>query len=318
MQAADLGRRGRSIAAISVLLVLASRASAQPAAAEALFDDGTKLLAAGKYAEACNAFEASNNMDPRAGTLIYLGQCREALHQVASAWTAYKDALARAKDPVKRDLATAKVAELEPKLSFLTIKVGDAKVDGLAITRNGKTIDPLVWDRALPVDGGDYTIAASAPDHKPWQQAISVPAEQGHVEVAVPKLVEIPKPKPITVTKDEPPPGPWTFNRQIAVGLGGVAIAAGVTGVVLGLQANSKKSDAFALCPDVNVACDRYAEANSLISTAHSRALAANVMYGISAAAAIGGAVLWLTGAPEKHGVAIVPTMHGAAVAGSF
>ena len=83
--------------AIFALLGLTATAHAQSAEAEAMFNEGDKLMAAGKLAEACSAFEASNNMDPRAGTLIRLGECREQNHQIASAWSAYKDALGRVK-----------------------------------------------------------------------------------------------------------------------------------------------------------------------------------------------------------------------------
>jgi len=43
----------------------------------------------------CEAFDASNRLEPRAGTLIALGDCREKNQQLASAWSAYKDALTR-------------------------------------------------------------------------------------------------------------------------------------------------------------------------------------------------------------------------------
>src|SRR6059058_5723916 len=87
----DLQRRRVSIAAISVALGVlgASRAAhAQNAEAEALFDDGNRLMSSGKLAQACDAFEASNRTEPRAGTLIQLGECREQNQQMASAWSA--------------------------------------------------------------------------------------------------------------------------------------------------------------------------------------------------------------------------------------
>src|SRR5258705_11524929 len=107
----------------------------------------------GKLAQACAAFEASNRVEPRGGTLIRLGECREQNHQLASAWSAYKDALNRVKDPRKRELAAARVAALEPRLSYLTVSVPeDSRVDGLVITRNGGAPDLGLWNRAIPVD----------------------------------------------------------------------------------------------------------------------------------------------------------------------
>src|ERR1044071_8848999 len=154
------------IAATSALLA-AGPAFAQSAEAAALFGEGDSLMKQGKIAEACDAFEASNKVEARAGTLIRLGECREANHQLASAWSAYKDALSRVKDPKKKDIASAKVAELEPRLSYLTITV--APTDGLAITRNGQPLDPVLWNPARRVNGGDYPIVARAPG-MPWSR----------------------------------------------------------------------------------------------------------------------------------------------------
>src|SRR4051812_8166985 len=81
--------RPRSIAATSVLvagLFLARAAHAQSAEAEQLFREGDRLMTEGKTVEACDAFEGSNRIEPRAGTLIRLGECREKNHQLASAW----------------------------------------------------------------------------------------------------------------------------------------------------------------------------------------------------------------------------------------
>jgi len=127
-----------SIAVISI----ASRAHAQSAEAESLFNDGDRLMAEGKLTEACDAFEASNRIEQRAGTLVRLGECREQNHELASAWSAYKDALTRVKDPRKRDIASAKAAAIEPRLSYLTVSVPEeSRVDGLEITRNGRPLD---------------------------------------------------------------------------------------------------------------------------------------------------------------------------------
>ena len=297
-----------------------NRAHAQSAEAEAMFNEGDKLMAAGKLAEACSAFEASNNMDPRAGTLIRLGECREANHQLASAWTAYKDALNRVKDPHKRDIATAKVSELEPKLSHLTIVVGAHKVDGLAITRDGKPVEPVMWDRSLPVEGGVYTIGASAPGYVEWKATITVPPERGDVQAPIPELAPLPKPvtpPPTPSTKleqpegdeNEPPPSSGlTMRRKVAIGAAGVAAGGLVAGIVLGITAKGKRDDAFKLCPDPSTPCADAQKATDLTSSGHSLAIGADVAFGVAAAGAIAAGVLWVTGKPESASrIAITP-----------
>lgn len=315
----DPARRHASIAATSLLLALlsAGTAHAQSAEAEALFDAGDKLMTEGKLAEACESFEASNRAESRAGTLIRLGECREQNHQLASAWSAYKDALTRVKDPNKRAIATEKVAQLEPRLSHLTVLVGaEHRPDGLAISRNGKAMDPALWNRAMPLDGGDYVVTASAPGFTAWSGTITVPEERGEPSLQVPVLEATPvavveKPRPV----ETPPPSMFTPMRKVSMALAGVSAVSLVVGVVLGASAKGKQHDAEKLCPDPQVPCASAAEANALSSNGHDRATMANFAFGVAAAAAIGAGVLWVVGHPEESAprVAAVPLASGVA-----
>jgi len=331
----DLQRRLASIAAISgAFFILAglvggSRAHAQSAEAEGLFNDGNKQMAEGKLAQACDAFEASNRVEPRAGTLIRLGECREQNQQLASAWSAYKDALTRVKDPRKREVATAKARALESRLSYLTVSVSDdSRIEGLTLTRSGKSVDPMLWNRALAVDGGDYVIAGRAPGHEEWQTTARVPIEGAKVNVEVPKLKELSKlasPSPPPATPSLLPSGTepadhdaarskgmFTTRRKIAIGVVGASVIGVVAGAVLGASAKGKQNDAFKLCPEPATPCREADQSNALIKSSHSRALEANVAFGIGAAAAIGAGVLWFTGAPDAESprrVSVVPSV---------
>ena len=326
-----LRARAPSIAAISafaILLTVSATAHAQNAAAESLFNDGERLMKEGKLTEACQAFEDSNRIEARAGTLINLGLCREHTNQLASAWSAFKDALTRVKDPNKKQLATEHANAIEPRLSYLTISVPDeSRVDGLALTRNAGAVDPVLWNRAIPVDGGTYVIAGHAPGHEQWSTSVVVPNEGGKISVEVPrfkdltKLMTPAKPEPqLTppVETDEPSTGGGMFTpkRKIALGVGGVGVAAIAVGIVFGLQARSDKNDAFELCPDPATPCADGNKASALTRDGHSKALAADAAYGVGAAALIGAGVLWFLGAPTEadRGVAVAPRVgHGVA-----
>ena len=321
------------IAAISGLSVAltAANAYAQSADAESLFSEGNKLMKEGKLAPACEAFDASNRIEPRAGTLIRIGECREQNHEFASAWSAYKDALNRVKDPRKKKLAEAKVAELEPKLSYLTVSVPDeSRVEGLTITRNGQPLDPGLWNRGVPVNGGQYVIGGQAPGHEEWTSTVTVPAESGKVSVEVPKFKEIaklvtPPPAPPPPTQAAPPAtmpiseaqeatspsSMWTTKRKIAVGMAGGSAAGLVAGIVLGTQAKSKRDEAHQHCSNTAMPCADADIANKLIDEAQGRALGANIAFGVAGALAIGAGVLWFTGAAESpaHHVAVAPTL---------
>ena len=324
------------IAAISLLILSTSAAPAhaQNAAAEALFSDGERLMKEGKLGEACDAFEGSNRLETRAGTLINLGLCREQNKQLASAWSAFKDALTRVKDPKKKEVATQHVAAIEPKLSYLTISVPDeSRIDGLVVTRNGKPLDAALWNRAVPVDGGTYKIGGSAPGHEEWATTVEVPVEVGKISVEVPrfkelaKLVEPPPEQKPTKPVVEPPPvegghGPsmFTSKRKLALGVAAVGVVSIGAAIVLGVQAKGFQNDAYALCPSAAMACPRASEANDLMDKGRGRALGANIAYGVGGAAVVGAVVLWFIGAPSSSEgrVAVTPRANGLDLAVRF
>jgi len=95
-----------------------------------------------------------------------------------------------------------------------------------------------------------------------------------------------------------PPPGIWTPRRRAAVVMGGVGLAALGTGVVLGRQAKQLEIGA--------------PQASDLDQRGRSRALQANVAFGIAGGAAITAGILWLTGAPASR-VTVTPRLDKAA-----
>jgi hypothetical protein len=300
--------RGALAAAAALCIAAPAVAHAQSAEAEALFEQGNRLMAETKLADACDAFDASRRIEPLAGTLIRLAQCREANHQLASAWAAYKDALARAKDPRKRDLASVGIRRLEPLLSRLTIEVpDDVRIDGLVISRSATPLDTAVWNQSLPVDGGDFVIAAHAPGHVEWRTPITIPESSGRVTIRVPRLADIPRPAPIArppvriARAPTPTPTIWTLPRKIALATGGTAVATTAVAVILARQAKSLERDAFHTCPDPATPCDAASAAQATLDRSHRRALYANLGFGIAAAAAVATLSLWFTGAPHTE-----------------
>jgi len=337
-------RRGRaSIAATSVafsvvLGVAGAHAHAQGATAQQRFDDAERWMGEGRLDEACAAYEESNRLDARAGTLIRLGECRERNHQLASAAAAYRDALARVKDPRKRAYAQQQLTALESRLSYLTVVVpDDHRLDGLAINCDDQPLDAALWNQPRPIDGGDHVIAAQADGHEAWRTTAHVPVERGQIRVELPQLVEVRKPEaagapagppaePVVPPpssqgpppasgappgdRDAPPPSIFTTRRKIGVGVAVVGAGAAVLGAVLGSAAKGKQNDALALCPD-GPACQRADAANALVRTGHHQALEANLAFGVAAAAAVGAGVLWFTGAPaaEPRRITVVPAL---------
>ena len=76
---------------VALLLVVAPARAQAPTstdkvAAEALFEEGRRLVAAGSFVDACPKFADSQRLDPSPGTLLNLASCYEKLGRSATAW----------------------------------------------------------------------------------------------------------------------------------------------------------------------------------------------------------------------------------------
>jgi hypothetical protein len=184
-----------------LLLVVAdaSEVRAQPVRSKAdeRFEAGRKLMEAKKYAEACTAFEDSQQLDPAVTTLLNLAACREKTGELASAVSVFRAAerAARQEGDAKSNelaqIAAGHVRRLEPRLSTLTIMVPrEQRVAGLTIERSGVRIDEVQWNLPLPIDGGRYEIVAKAPRHVTWSTKLAIEREGDAKTIYVPELAE--------------------------------------------------------------------------------------------------------------------------------
>ena len=126
------------------------------AAAQALFDQGRKLMEQGRFAEACPKLESSEHLDPGAGTLLNLAACYEKNGQTASAWVTYTDAATASQErhPDWAARAQGRAKALFPTLSHLVIQVPSA-VQGLEVKRDGKTLASGSQGTPMPVAGDE-------------------------------------------------------------------------------------------------------------------------------------------------------------------
>lgn len=290
-----------ALALLSVTLVTASIPSsvhAQPSGAQAdvLFARGRQLMDAGKLAEACAAFEASNKLEPSTATVILLATCREKNGQLASAWGLLLQAereLRGVVDPngVKlRESVKDRAAALAPRLSKLTIVVAPAnQVAQLEILRDNDRVEPGAWNQALPIDGGTYKVSARAPERREWTTTVTLRAEGDVQVVEVPTLaapVVTPPPSvsrvaPATPVPAAPAPSPaHSFVLPIAVGAGAVLLGGGALAVHL--SANGIYDDATA-AGDPTVQYDRWQRANGRRHLAQGLGLGALAAAGVAA-----------------------------------
>ena len=93
-----------------------------PAAAEALFEQGRRALERNDLETACAKFAESQRLDPGVGTLMNWATCEERKGRIATAWQRWREALAALPaDDDRLAFARQRVTALEPRLPHLTI-----------------------------------------------------------------------------------------------------------------------------------------------------------------------------------------------------
>ena len=326
-----INRRFTGLAAAAIALAATAPAHAQIAEAETLFREAKRLMKSGHIAEACDKLDASDRLEPTAGTELNLADCREKNGQLATAWAMFLKAAAAAKradnDGKRAAEARRRAAALEPRLVYLTISVPeDRRVDGLVVTRNGAPIERALWDQRVPVDPGEYSIVGAAPGYEPWTATIVIKTRPRTVEL--PALTPQPQPPPqhtAPVSQDvaEPAAGhavelradagrddraSWlTGRRKLSLAIAAVAVGAVGVGLGFGLEAGSHEDQANAICPQAACADPHAVDLNH---TARRDALIANIGFVTAGVAITGAGILWFTGSPRSAGpVSIAPVL---------
>jgi hypothetical protein len=270
-------------------------------------------MAAGNYAEACPKLAASQKLDPGAGTLMNLATCYEKNGQIASAWAAFKEVVPAARASGHTDWETAartRADELQPQLPYLTVVVPkESQVSGLALSRDGRDLEPAEWGTRLPIDPGTHAVRATAPGKKAWSTDVTVAGAAAAVSVTVPQLADDAgaAPTPAASSTANAPPGAEASERSdgstqriVGLALGGAGVVALGVGAIFGLGAKSKYDDALKHCNGAHQ-CD--AQGLSLDDDAKSAGTASTIGFVAGAHLLAGGAVLYLTAPsspPEK------------------
>jgi tetratricopeptide (TPR) repeat protein len=150
----------RAAAKTTLVLVLAvaSPAAAQPSEADDAFKKARELFKAGQYAQACEQFERSQELDPQLGTQFNLAQCDEKIGKLATALALYKQVATRDTNAERRKFAADLAAKLTRRVPKIVVSIaGDP--DRLKVELDGKPLAPNV---ASTVDLGTYKLVVTA------------------------------------------------------------------------------------------------------------------------------------------------------------
>lgn len=219
---------------------------------DALFEEGNKLMDAGRDAEACPLFERSLALDPSLGTRLNLAICYEKIGRLGSAHRLFREVEKVAHDTGKtkrEEAAKEHLVALRNNASALEVKNADPSTE-LVVKVDGATIakEDLAF---LPLDPGEHVVEAIAARKKPFSTKITVAQPRGERhEVEVPVLeAEVVVQKKVESVVDT--------KRTVAYVAGGVGIAGVVTTIVTGVMISSAQSTADEHCTRVIPGSDK-------------------------------------------------------------
>ena len=312
--------RALAPAVVSIGLLLPGTAQAQSAddvaRADALFNAAKQLRDGGLYADACPQFAQSSRLAPGVGVSLYLADCYEHVGKTASAWTEFRTAekLARERNDKRMDVAHARAAALEPKLSGLTVAVPPAVAEQKPeIVLDGAKIGPEQWNAAMAVDPGDHMLTVTLRGQPTRTLTAHVDAGSRTARLNVDDGAggaAAPAPAPAAASPEPAAPSdPGTTRRWIGIGL----LGAGAVGVGLGttflLNRNQSQSAAVP-------SCSPQPQDNSAV-------VASAISYGAGGVALVAGLILTVSASSAKTlGVLAEPMLiaggGGAQLQGSF
>ena len=167
--------------------------------AQALFEEGRRLLLEGDYEQACARLAESQLEEPAAGTLLNLAFCHEQLGRTATAYAEYQHVLVRsvgAGDEARAALVRERLAALEPRLIRLRIRRAPDSGAGAVLELDGVRLRPEDLDAPIPVDPGRHRLGGVAAGERPFELVVVAEQPGATLEVLVPppELVTPPEP----------------------------------------------------------------------------------------------------------------------------
>jgi len=302
-----------------VTLVASAITYAQPAPpniqeAERLFEEGRNLGKEKRWAEACERFERSYQIDPSIGTTLNLADCHEHLGHVRDAWRLFDEAATKSGSTTetKRTMfARERAAAAAARLGTVIVRVPNPVPLGLMITIAGRPV-AIGADAQDHVDPGDVEIVATLPGKPRFATIIKVGA-------GATLSVDLPSSPPTPIV--QPPVERSGKSRRprvmVAWTLGGVGLGSALVATALTLTARNTYQD-VASGPDCmritdGLSCN--AAGSRAIDDAQARADLGTAFAIGSVALLVTGAVLYVT-APVEARVKVAPlaSHHGGGV----
>lgn len=293
----------------------------ETAAARSLAVEGLKLAQANNCAEAVPKLERAEKLYHSTFVAVRLGECYVTIGKLVEGTELLRKSL-REPQPTEPTPALAKALEraqkivdsTKPRIAGLTVKV--AAVQDMVVKIDGVVVPSALVDTEVPTDPGEHNVEVTAPGFLRSATRLSIgEGEKKNVSLtltrdpnaavapaaptdAAPKEPPTSTPAPAATPQsvNSPPAVEQAPNRTGAYVAWGVGAAALAAGGVLGVMTMQKHSDIKDDC--VDGACP--AERQSDLDSAKRLGNFSTIAFGVGAAGAVLGTVLFFTAGPSS------------------
>ena len=275
---------------------------------------GREAFNAGDYETALALFRRAFTLYPAPTVVLYEARTLEKMGLLLEAAEAYvrttqTQVPSDAPGQFAEAIAAARQEEraLRARIPTLTLRVDGVSANdpNLEVSINGRAIGAAQLGQAQRLNPGTYRIKGSiGGDRADIAEVVLSEGQKASValNLAAPSLSPPPPtvihPAPTTVNDDRPT-SPGDSLRLAAYISGGVGLVGLGGGIVTGMMAVKKHSQAEAKCPDSK--CDSNDTGPSLVKDFHTMRTVSTVFYGVGAAGLAAGVVFWLV-APSASG----------------
>lgn len=264
---------------------------------------GREAFNAGDYETALALFRRAYALFPAPTVVLYEARSLEKMGRLIEAVEAYErttqipvDSAAPARFAEAVAAARQEGRELRARVPTLTLQVqGVSGHDpNLEIQINGKAMGAAQLGHALNLDPGTYQVSGSvSPERRDERQAVLAAGNNVTVvlDLSAPRP-NVPAPHESEPVNDAASGSSREFSPFMYVA-GAVGIAGLGAGVVTGIMASSKHSEAEDRCPDQQ--CVSGSTGPGTVNTFRKLRTVSTFSYGVGAAGIATGVVLWLT-----------------------
>jgi hypothetical protein len=275
------------------------------ARARALFDQGQKLYAKKKFADAVEKFEQAYAAHPAPALFYNVAKCREQLGETGAALRAYRDYLRMAPSATDREAVKATTANLERQLAEKGVQQLLVLSEPSAVVQvDGRVLGSSPASVELPA--GPHQVVLMAQGYERVEKTVTLVAGRSAELSQTLQIFTPPPPPPLTDAKGKPADAPTKLaltpsttvttpvvaeappRKRVATWVAAGAAGAGViTAVILGSAAKGASTS----MNDGTVRTQ--ADVQALHDSAARYGTGANIAYGVAGAALATAVVLY-------------------------